>query len=53
MTTCRLRSAALGLSLTLLPLALLAHGMSDADKQRMLTGHGPWLFNQPANHTGP
>jgi hypothetical protein len=34
----RLRSVAVWLTLTLAPLALLAHGISDADKQRMLDG---------------
>jgi hypothetical protein len=34
----RLRSAAVWLSLALAPLAALAHGISDADKQRMLDG---------------
>jgi hypothetical protein len=34
----RLRSAAVGLSLALAPLAALAHGISDADRQRMLDG---------------
>ena len=34
----RLRSAAVWLSLALAPLAALAHGISDADRQRMLDG---------------
>ncbi len=34
----RLRSAAVWLSLTFAPLAVLAHGISDADRQRMLDG---------------
>ena len=34
----RLRSAAVWLLLTLAPLAALAHGISDADRQRMLDG---------------
>ncbi|MBU4182171.1 MAG: HupE/UreJ family protein [Gammaproteobacteria bacterium] len=34
----RLRSAAVWLSLALAPLAVLAHGISDADRQRMLDG---------------
>ena len=34
----RLRSAAIWLSLALAPLAALAHGISDADRQRMLDG---------------
>ena len=38
MTFSRLRSAALWLALAFAPLALLAHGISDADKQRMLDG---------------
>jgi HupE / UreJ protein len=43
MTFFRLRSAAVWLSLSLAPLALLAHGISEADQQRMLDG-GYWQY---------
>ena len=38
MNLSRLRSAAVWLSFALAPLAVLAHGISDADRQRMLDG---------------
>ena len=46
----RLRSAAIWLSLALAPLAVLAHGISDADRQRMLDGGYAQYVNLGASH---